>query len=207
MKNLLEFEIKNITCVDDGLKAFSLYKKLKPDLLITNINLPSLNGIDLIKKIRENDNSIKIIILTQESNIETLLEVSDLKLTKYLIFPTYGENLYEALAKVVHEIQSYSVIEHNILYFKDNYSWNFQEKALYQDLEQIHLTPKEKDLLEYFFQNKGFIISYDQLINNLWDDNDYVSIDSVKTMIKTLRKKLPKNTIHNIYGTGFKLEL
>lgn len=206
MRTLLSYEVGEITTAKDGIEALAVYKKNKPNIIITNTNLPKLSGIELIQKIRESDNSVKVIILTTQSDTNTLLNASELKLTKYLLLPTTGDDIYKALDKVVNELKSFSIVEHNVLDLDEEYTWNFQEAKLQKGLEVIHLTPKEIKTLEFFFSNPNITITYDMLFYEVWEDSEIYNIDTIKTMIKNIRKKLPKNIIKNIYGIGFKFE-
>jgi two-component system, OmpR family, response regulator VanR len=206
MKELLSYEVEEIETVKDPIEALNLYKTNKPHIIITNIDLPHLDGIEFIRKIRKNDNSVKIIVLTTNSDQQTLLDASELKLTKYLLIPTSGDAIYDALKKVIEELKSFSVIEHTVLELQENYRWDFKEQKLQKDLKEIHLTPKERKILHYLFSNPNLTVSYDMLFYEVWDDSETYSINTIKTMIKNIRKKLPPNTIKNIYATGFKFE-
>ena len=82
---------------EDGEKAYELYKLKKPDIMIIDINIPKLNGLDLLERIRENDYSTKAIMLTAHSDKSFLLKAVGLKLTRYLVKPVSRKDLKEAL--------------------------------------------------------------------------------------------------------------
>lgn len=207
MQMLLEYNVKNLYLAKDGSQALDIYKKKKPDLIITNTALEKLNGIEFIKIIRQNDHNTKIIILTQDTTVKTLLEATELRLTKYLVFPTLGETIDKALQQVLNELKSFSVIEHNILNLTQGYSWNFEKETLQKGLENIHLTQNETKLLNYIFSNPTIVITYEMIIYDIWNDFELTSIETIKTTIKNIRKKLPKNIVKNVYGMGYKLNL
>lgn len=77
----------NVLTAENGKKAFELYKKFNPHIIISDLNMPIMNGIELIKKIRQLDRNSKIIITTCKDDIETLLQATELKLFKYLVKP------------------------------------------------------------------------------------------------------------------------
>ena len=206
MQNILDFEVKELYTAKDDIKAYSIYKEKKPDIIITNINLSGSTGIEFIKKIRKHDHSTKIIILTGNSDVDILLEAAELKLTKYLLIPIHGDKLFNALEDAVNEIKSFTIIEHNLLHLKENYIWDFKEKSLIKDSKEVHLTPKEKKILNHLFSNPNITVTYEVLMDKVWDDYLNNNIDTIKTMIKNIRKKLPKDTIKNIYGIGFKYQ-
>jgi DNA-binding response OmpR family regulator len=190
----------------DGEEAYSLYKEHKPDLIITDINMPKIAGLDLVRMIRKDDHDTKVVVLTAHSDVEYLLKATELKLTKYLIKPFSIQELFEALEMAVSEKNSFKVTMTNRLELDESFIWEFQEKSLVQDGEEIHLTPKEKGILNILFSNLNSTVTYDMLMDEVWDDSELYSIDTIKTMIKNLRKKLPKDTILNVYGTGFKVK-
>ncbi len=207
MIDVLSLEVKNIFVAKDGEEAYKLYKEKRPDIILADINMPKMNGIDLIKKIRETDHSTKVIMLTAHSEVEILLEATELHLTKYLTKPIKGDELFEALTKAANEIGKFKVANRSLLELKDDYSWDFQENILLKSGEEIHLTPTEKKILNMLFSNANITITYDMLMEEAWDNFDGYSIDTIKTMIKNIRKKLPKDTISNVYGTGFKFKI
>jgi DNA-binding response OmpR family regulator len=191
----------------DGEEAYRLYNEYKPDVIITDINMPKIPGLDLVRMIRKNDYDTKVIVLTAHSDVELLLKATELKLTKYLIKPFSMKDLYEALEMVVKEKNNFKVTTTNIIDIKSGFLWDFQEKILLHNNEEIHLTPKEKEILNILFLNINSTVTYEMLMDDVWDDSELYSIDTIKTMIKNLRKKLPKDTISNVYATGFKVKL
>jgi len=90
---------------EDGDKAYQIYNEKKPDIIILDINIPKLNGLDLLKKIRENDYITKVIMLTAHTDKKFLLDASSLQLTRYLVKPVSRKNLKEALEHSIEELQ------------------------------------------------------------------------------------------------------
>lgn len=188
----------------NGEEAFNIYKERKPDILIIDINIPKINGLELLSKIRESDHSTKAIMLTAYSNLDYLLEATELKLTKYLVKPISRSELKDALDLVIKEISSFTTISNELINLRDGYIWNIDIKELFQYNNIITLTLKEKRLLELFISNVNKVISYYEIMIYVWEEVEDVTIESVKTLIKNLRKKLPKEVITNIYGEGYK---
>lgn len=198
---------KNVYQAKDGLIAYEIYKEKKPDIMIIDVDIPKLNGIELLKKIRKTDQNTKAILFTSYSDKNTLLTASTLKLTQYLIKPVARKALFSALDLAIEEIQSFSMISNKILNFQDDFFWDMDKHILFQNKNEISLTKTEKDILSTIFtlgQNNG-IITYDEITNSLWEHENEGSLKSLKTFISTLRKKLPKDTILNEYGVGYKL--
>lgn len=198
--------VKQLIKARNGEEAYNLYKRYNPDIIITDINMPKISGLELVKMIRENDYETKVIVLTAYSDVNTLLEATELRLTKYLVKPISIKELYAALVMAADEKDNIKITTTNKIDLDDNYHWDFKEKLLIQNEQEIHLTPKEREILHILFSNINTTITYDKLIYEVWEDSELYSIDTVKTMIKNLRKKLPKDTIQNVYGTGFKVK-
>lgn len=205
----LELFYKHVYEADNGEDGYKIYKEKKPDILIVDIHLPKMSGLEMLQKIRQNDHATKAIMLTAHSNLNYLLQATELKLTKYLVKPVSKDELEEALSQAENEISHFNVIPKKIVILKDNYKWDIELKELYHDGIEVKLTPKERELLDLFFLNTKHIFSYDELIYILWSDSDE-DIESIKTAIKTtiknVRKKLPLNTIVNVYGSGYRIE-
>ncbi|MGB3750975.1 MAG: response regulator transcription factor [Arcobacteraceae bacterium] len=207
MRLILEDEVKEFYSAKNAQEAYDIYKEKKPDIILLDISMPYDSGIDFAKKVRKNDHSVKIIIITAHSDTEKLLLVTDLKLTKYIIKPFLAEQLFGALDQALKEIQDFTITNNKIIELQDSFTWNLKTKMLHHNHEVIKLTPKERKILEVLFTNLNTIVSYNTLLLKIWDDYADNHIDSLKTMMKNIRKKLPKNTIQNIYATGFKINI
>ena len=190
---------------DDGEKAYELYKTKKPDIMIIDINIPKLNGLDLLEKIRQNDHSTKAILLTAHSDKSFLFKAIPLKLVKYLVKPVARKDLNEALSISIKELENYNVVSLEKIELTENYSWNLKIKELKQHNTIINLTSKEKILLELLFSHKDRVFKYDEIFDYVWEFDETLTINGLKNIVKRLRKKLPENTILNIFNEGYKI--
>jgi len=193
--------------VGDAKEAYRVYKEKHPSILIIDVNLPGESGIDFLKRVREHDHSVRAIMLTAMSDVQTLLSVTDLKLTKYLIKPISRDELQEALVVAIEELQNYTIISNDIVVMKDSYHWDRKTKKLYHNKVEQSLTKKEIALLNLLFSNTNQTFATEDIIFELWYDVDMSKLSSLKTIIKKLRKKLPQDTIKNVFGVGYKIEL
>ena len=204
----LENIFENVYQAKDGQEAYKIYKELKPDIMIIDINIPKLNGIELLKMIRKTDHTTKAIMLTAHADTKYLLEASELKLTKYLVKPVSRAKLHEALGIAVEELYNFKVSSvAKQLSLSENYIWDLDLDILYHHDQTVTLTAKERKLATILFSDTDKIFSYDDLIYRLWDYDENGNADSIKTLIKNLRRKLPKNIIKNIFGIGYKIEI
>ena len=203
----LKLVFKHVYEAEDGMQAYELYLEKKPNILIIDINLPKMNGLEFLKKVRNNDMNTKAIMLTSHSDKDILLKAATLKLTEYLVKPVSRGELKSALISAVDEILKFNITSNKMLHLKENFSWNYENKELYHYDTIVNLTKKEKDILAIIFINSinKTTTLYGDLLYNLWDEYTEATLKSLKTFVFSLRKKLPKDTIVNEYGTGYKL--
>ncbi len=196
----------NVYEAEDGQKAYEIYKEKKPHILIVDLNIPKQNGLELLAKIRERDHSVKAIMLTAHTEQKYLLEATSLKLTKYLVKPVNRTSLKNALDLAISELASFDVASKEVLILKESFFWDFTTQELLQEDEPTLLTNKERKTLSLLFTNTNKILTYEDIIMEVWYENEYDKIDALKTIIKNLRKKLPRDTIQNVFGVGYKVE-
>lgn len=187
----------------DGEEGYALYKKYHPDIILTDINMPKMDGITLSKKIREKDQNTKIIVSTAFSDKSYLMDAIELNLEKYIIKPLTNRNLLPALTKAVNALElelDFKVTLDESFYFDNNTS------LFYNDNKALDLNKKELLFLKLLVLNKNRIVSYEEIEQKVWE-NEYMSLNSLRTTIGFLRKKIPFNCIKNISNMGYKLNL
>ncbi len=205
--NYLRYLNRHFTSVyeaEDGEQAYKIYQDVKPQIMIIDINIPKLNGLELLKKIRQNDHTMKAIMLTAHADVKYLLNAIELKLIKYLIKPVTRDELKKALCLAEQELMDFEVTPKKTVILKDKYTWSHELKELRKDSELIYLTNKENILLSLLLENPDKVLSYERIIENIWPDVYEDKLDPLKTIVKNLRKKLPKEMLQNVFGIGFK---
>lgn len=187
----------------DGEEGYELYKRYHPDIILTDINMPKLDGISLSKKIRKEDKRTKIIISTAFSDKNYLLDAIELNLEKYIIKPLNSRNLIPALTKAIDALESEKDLK---FYLDDNFYFDNNSSLFYLDNKVLDMTKKELLFLKLLVINKDRVVSYEEIEQFVWD-NEYMSLNSLRTTIGFLRKKIPFNCIKNISNLGYKLNL
>jgi DNA-binding response OmpR family regulator len=204
MVEYLELFFENVYTAEDGLSAYEIYKKQKPDVIVTDINMPRLDGLSMIEKIRKKDLQTKIIITTAHSEKEKLMQAIELHLVKYLVKPIQSDELKELLLSLVDELRQ----KKNRVYLKESFYWDKTEKRLFKNEIEIGLKPKEQKVLELLSSRINQSISAIDIYNYLYEDQperDFSS-DSITSLMKRIRQKLPKDTIKSSYGVGYILQ-
>jgi len=187
----------------DALNALKIYKEIKPDIIISDIQMPKLNGLEFIEEIRKKDLSTQIIVISAFSDKSYLLKAIELKLVKYLIKPVKESDLNNALSLCINSIKQRTS---NIINLNHNTYFDMFNNTLLSNNEIVQLRTKELSLLTLLLKNKNRYVTYVELENIIWEDS-VMTKDALKTLVKNLKMKLPKNLIKNLTGTGYKIEL
>ncbi len=193
--NTLNFYFKNVIEVSDGKEAYDAYQKLKIDAIITDIDMPNMDGIDLVKKIRKDNGDIPLIILTAYSNEEYLLKLINLKITHFILKPINAQKLQKVLLEIFDNIDTIKIDE--TLYINLNSMEIVSNKII------VKITNREKLFLKLLYKNKNNVTTYQNIQDYVWQ-NDIMSQNALKTFVKVLRKKFLKEVIENISGTGYR---
>lgn len=205
IKKTLTLFCENIFDASNIEDAKIILQKYRIDIVITDINLPNINGIEFIKEFRKIDKKIPIIILSAYTDKNYLLEAIKLKLTDYLTKPIDFKSLQLALYKCVDEILENS---RYVISFKNSIEFNVLHKKLFckNNNEEMLLTSKELMLLEYLVKHSNRIVSIDELKNYIWKDELESTDSALKNLLNKIRKKIGKDSILNISGVGYRLD-
>lgn len=203
----LERFFHNVYEASNATEALKTYKSKKPAILIIDINLPGKSGIEFLQEVRKSDHTTKAIMLTANSDVQTLLNATELKLTRYLVKPVSRSDLRDAIALAEEELLNYTVFTNKIIKMKDSFYWDQENKKLFNQDEEHVLTKKEIELLTILFSNINKTFSADDIIYELWYYAEEPKGNALKTLIKSLRKKLPEGSIKNVFGVGYKIEI
>ena len=204
IKKTLELFCENVFDSENILNAKEILSKNRIDIIISDINLPDMSGIDFVKEIRITDKTIPIVLLSAYTDKEFLLEATKLKLVDYLTKPVDFKSLKNALQNCVNEILDNS---RYVITFKNNIHYNVLQRKLFnlEDSTELSLTSKELDLLDFLIKNSNRVCSSEELKNTVWDDFSEASDSALKNLLNKIRKKIGKESIVNISGVGYRL--
>jgi DNA-binding response OmpR family regulator len=200
---ILRRKCNNVITAKNGIDGFAQYQQMEPDIIITDIQMPKMDGLTMIKKIRETDHDTKIIITTAYSDQSYLLDAVELQLVKYISKPLTWTKISDALNVTLKFIKSNDSITRHI---NEEYTYNSFTKTLYKNEKEVILSNHEKQLLELLIKHKNNLVQYEAIENFIWPEIG-MSKDAIKSLTKGLRKKLPKEALQNIYGLGYKLNV
>jgi len=191
----------------DGKEALCYYKNHNPDIVILDINIPKINGLEVAKKIRQENEDVILIMLTAHSDKEKLLDAIELKLTKYLIKPIRTFEFENILTNVIEKLAKKKKKE-NILYLSGGFMWNKKNQELLSDKnDSIKLTKKERLLVKLFCENPKMIFSKEDILNYVWEnEQDDYNPNKLRIIFSKLKVKLDCNLFESVYNVGYKLK-
>ena len=186
----------------DGVDGLAQYKQHNPDLIISDIKMPKMNGLELAAHIRQTDKITPIIITTAHTDTEYLLKAVELQLVKYIVKPITSDKLQEALAMAVDALgsdkESHVVLDAHTQYDTLN-------QTLFIDRIVIKLTHNELLFFDFLVKNRQRAITYQEIENIIWP-YEGMSMDALRSLVRGLRKKLRGGFIGNISGIGYRLK-
>ena len=197
----LKKRCKKVWGAKDGLEALGLYENFKPDIIISDIKMPHLNGLDMVAKIRQKDKKTPIILTTAFTDTTYLLKAVELQLIKYLVKPITSVKLLEALNLAYEHLNQDEI---HIIHLGQDSTYDSLNKTLVINNTIIKLTKNERLLLEILAKNAKRVVPYKEIENYIWIDKG-MSIDTLRALVRLLRNKLQDITIKNISGIGYKL--
>ncbi len=197
------FLLKNKYIVDeasDGEEALELLNLNSYDCVVLDLNLPKIDGIEVTKSIRRKENFVSIIMLTARSQIYDKLTGFDIGADDYITKPFDMKELLARIKAIVRRSNGNAML----LKFAD-YEVLPDMNILRKGKEEVRLTNKEMGVLEYLLVHKNKIVSAEELLEHVWDREVDMFTDTVKTHIKTLRKKIDphKKYIKTVRGKGY----
>ena len=198
VSEMLGLFFRDVRVACDGEEAYKLFEECSPDIVITDIKMPRLNGIDLVKRIRKKDEKIQIIIISAHTDVDDMLEAVELSLIRYIVKPITETKLFEALGRFLEIKKSLAVVN-----LAHDWVYDSSVKIIKNSEKKYELTKKESSLLELLLSKKS-LLTYEEIELELWQDES-MSLNALRQLMKNFRKKLPKDYIKNIQGVGYKL--
>lgn len=186
--------------MDGEVARLSIYDK-SYDLLLLDVNVPSLNGFELLQKLKQDNKNIPTIFLTSMTDMDNLKEGYKRGCCDYIRKPFDLEELElrieQALSNIIENKSS-------IIDINEEVSYDIKKRKLTLLKEEIILRKTEIDILETLIKNKNIVVSCQMFQDEVW--GDYVEPATIRVQLNNLRKKLPDNIIQNRRGLGYIIE-
>ncbi|MCT8136608.1 response regulator transcription factor [Anaerobacillus sp. CMMVII] len=201
----LEHEGYETDAAFTGLVGLEKYKAKTWDLVLLDVMLPELSGLEVLRRIRATDLHIPVILLTARNSIPDKVSGLDLGANDYITKPFEIEELLARVRACIRTSHSRS-FQDDVLICQD-ITVNEKTREVRRGEESIELTPKEFELLVFFIQNKGQALNREQIITNVWGFDYYGDTNIVDVYVRHLRKKLTiVDSLQTIRGVGYRLK-
>ncbi|WP_373070662.1 response regulator transcription factor [Sulfurimonas sp.] len=185
---------------EDGQKAFELYEDESPDIIISDIKMPNVDGLQLVDKIRSVDYKIPIVLLTSFTEQKMLLDAANLSVDGYVIKPIELNTLISTISKAMKRVEK----NVGIITLQKDLFFNSGTQELYQNGFIVSLGVKELELIKLLIDNRSRTVTKDEISEALWP-LDSTSESSIKNLVLRIRKKLNTDIIVSVRGIGYRL--
>lgn len=195
-----------VTYVSDGRSGYQQAKNKKFDLVILDVKLPRMEGFKILRKLRDENIQVPILMLTKESTIPDILKGLDGGADDYLAKPF---NTQELVARVLRLIKRPPTVREDTLCFED-ITIDLDNTSAKVGNQPLKLSKKEYTLLVFMVRNKGIILSRDRLLRDVWISKQAIRKNTVDKLISNLRRKLfeveSTAVIKTVHGFGYVLK-
>mgnify|MGYP001426137615 CR=1 FL=1 len=208
LKKGLEEQHYRVTLAYDGSVARNFFDNNDYDFIIADINLPGMNGYDLLKYIRTLNQQVPVLMLTALGSTEDKIEGFNNGADDYIVKPFDFAELVARIKALLKRTQSAPVIARNLRV--NDLVINLDSKEVSRAGNPIQLTAKEFQLLEYMIKNKNRVVSRADIALNVWDIDFDTGTNVIDVYVNFLRKKIDRDyerkLIHTQVGMGYVLK-
>ncbi|WP_345968952.1 response regulator transcription factor [Clostridium sp. ATCC 25772] len=206
-------DVYEVTQVYDGESAIDEFQANSYDLVLLDLMIPKINGIDVMKKIREHDFVPIIIITAKDNDSDKAIGLgfgADDYLTKPFSLIELSARIKANIRRVTKYVKEKSNNENKIIYVKD-LEINVYKHSVIKEGKQLNLTYKEFEILKLLASNLGMVFSKEQIYNNIWKEPYYGEENVINVHMRRLRNKLSYDKsdfeyIKTLWGIGYKME-
>ncbi|MBP1962356.1 response regulator transcription factor [Paenibacillus aceris] len=211
---LIEFNLKlvgfEVHCVFDGEAVFDAIQTFRPDLIVLDLMLPKMDGFQVCRKLRNQNNLVPIIMLTAMQDLTDKIAGLDNGADDYMTKPFSPQELISRIHAIHRRIQTLPSATENAPITIGQISIKADQREVTMNGAPIELTPKEFELLLFLCKHRGKVLSRQQLLHGVWDYHFLGDTRIVDVHISHLRDKIEQNArnpeyIMTIRNVGYKL--
>jgi len=201
LRDVLKKDFKRFVIAKNGKEGLEKFQENGFDIVITDIEMPIMDGMSLAKEIKKISKCVPVILLTAHSQKERLFLAIDIGVNKYLVKPFTPDKLLDEICRVAKEYLQ----KDKILRLNDNlYFDQIRRELLSRDKKAISLTKKELEFLELLIKNRNRVVTTKEISNIIWKDEAFTEA-ALRALVKRVRQKTSKELIKNFPGIGYKL--
>ena len=203
----------NVVEAEDGKQALSLLQREKPNLVILDLMLPGLSGMELCKILRQRSDTsrLPILMLTAKAGEADRIVGLEMGADDYLAKPFSPREMVARVRAILRRAESKPASETAVSYEKGPLKIDFSTYEVFVRGKPVKLTLKEFELLRFLVQNPSRVLNRDQLLDRVWGGETFVTPRTVDVHIRRLRKAIEKDDrkpkwILTVRGVGYKLD-
>lgn len=211
---LIEFNLKlsgyDVLTVSDGEAVFDMLRTFRPDLIVLDLMLPKMDGIQVCRELRKQNNAVPIIMLTALQDVTDKIAGLDNGADDYMTKPFSPQELISRIQAIFRRIQAIPGAAPNTIFDIGRLNVRADQREVFIEGKSVELTPKEFELLVFLCRHKGKVLSRQQLLHGVWDYHFLGDTRIVDVHISHLRDKIEKNArtpeyIMTVRNVGYKM--
>ncbi len=203
IEEYLEDEGYEVVCAYDGISAEDIIYEKKFDILLFDVNVPGINGFELLKKVRDNGDETPAIFITSLNSTDDLSSGYESGCDDYIRKPFELKELLLRIKTILK--RGFFHKNENVIKIDDGIFYDIDANELVKDGMAVKLNNKEDKLLKLLLKHRGQIVSHDLIFDSVWEYEEEPSDNALRTYIKNLRKIIGKESIGSIKKLGYKL--
>ena len=189
----------DVTSFDDGMEMLDNCNLYEYDFFIFDINVPSVDGFEVLEYLRDKNIDIPIIMMSAMIGIDEIKKAYSLGCSDYLKKPF---ELAELVLRIEQILKKFHFT--NIIKFDENYKYDLQYKQLFCNDEVIELSKKQNEILYILIKNRGRVLTFSTISDYIYEDA-YKDYHTISSHIRDIRKKIDVELIKNVRGVGYKI--
>ncbi|MCM3748127.1 response regulator transcription factor [Paenibacillus pasadenensis] len=211
---LLEFNLNlagyEVHSVHDGMAVFDRLQTFRPDLIVLDLMLPKMDGIEVCRELRRRGNFVPIVMLTAMQDVTDRIAGLDNGADDYMTKPFSPQELISRISAIFRRIQAYPGVNEEVSYEIGALRVDLGQREVRLNGEAVELTPKEFELLIFLCRHRGKVLSRQQLLQGVWDYHFLGDTRIVDVHISHLREKIERSArspefIMTVRNVGYKL--
>ena len=204
---ILKNFFKEVESASNGIEALELYKNKPYDIVITDIQMPKMNGVVLTERLYEINPEQIVVVLSAHDESPYLLPLINLGIEQFVKKPIDYQELLKVLLTIAKKsnLPTKDVIASNKINLNKNLSFNRETKILQDSQGSVYLTKNEILFLELLIKQIGKIYSNDEIVSYFTSLNETIDSRNIRKLVSKLRKKLPADSLESIYGVGYRI--
>ncbi|WP_027308362.1 response regulator transcription factor [Caloramator sp. ALD01] len=192
---------------ESGEQALELFSLVKPDVVVLDVMLPKIDGFEVLRRIREVDNNVIVIMLTAKSQDMDKIMGLEIGADDYMVKPFNPLELIARINTIFRRINKDNVQKQELK--SHNIKVDLESMKVFKDDKEINLTPKELEILLFFIKNEGRVLSRNDILDYVWGKNYFGEVKTVDVHVRRLREKIEDDSsnpkyIETVWGYGYR---